>query len=124
MQRQEFNKAATVFRDAFLCELIFLKYNAILPECERTYTSLDAFLRAGYTFRHMKAIETFKPYLSPIDGIGIDKAWQEYCKRTDGPNVLYFEQYSTKNVSKEREKELKALALERIEGILKFAEHK
>lgn len=107
----EFNKSATEFRNAFLCELIFLKYNACLPECERTYTTLQEFLRAGYIFRHLKAFDTFRDHLPTGERVAIDKAWEEYCN---------FEQYSDKN----NEADLKKLALERIEKILKFAEHK
>lgn len=124
IQRQEFNKAATEFRNAFLCELIFLKYNAGLPECERTYTSLDEFLRAGYIFRHLKAFDIFKDHLPAKERDNINKTWKKYCHHPDNPEVLYFEQYSTKNVSKEREKEFKELALKNIEAILEFAEHK
>jgi hypothetical protein len=123
-ERKRFNEAAKIFRNDFLLEIAFLEHNTALPGNERTYTTLDEFLRAGYTFRHLKAFETFKPYLSPVNRKGIDKAWQEYCCRPDDPNALYFEQYSTKSVSREREEELKRLALERIEAILKFAKHK
>jgi hypothetical protein len=123
-QRQEFNNAAAEFRNAFLYELIFLKHNACIPEGERTYTTLNEFLFAGYVHRHLKAVEIFRNHLSTKDRANIEKTWQKYCKRPDDPNVLYFEQYSTKNVSNERERELKELALERIEEILEFAKHK
>ena len=86
IQRQEFNKAATEFRNAFLCEIIFLKHNARLPECERTYTTLNEFLQAGYIFRHLKALEVFKTYLTTYDKIAIDKAWKEYCCHSDNQN--------------------------------------
>lgn len=120
----EFNKAAFAFRDAFLQETTFLKNNTFIPGGERTYTTLNEYLFAGYVHRHLKSFEVFRKYLSSIEMAGIDKAWQKYCKHPDDPKVLYFEQYSTKNVSKEREKELKDLALQRIEEILKFAKHK
>lgn len=122
-QVTEFNKAATRFQLAFYNELIFLKHNAIVGKMGST-DNLGECLFSGYVHRHLKAFEIFRNHLSVEDRAGIDKAWQKYCKHTDKPEMLYFEQYSTKNVSKEREKELKDLALENIEGILKFAKHK
>jgi len=120
----EFNKAATDFKNVFLYELIYLKYNARIPEGERTYTTLNEFLFAGYVHRHLKAYEIFRNHLSAEDRIGIDKAWQKYCKHPDDPNTLYFEKYITNNVSKEREKELMELALKNLESVLEFAKHK
>jgi hypothetical protein len=107
----EFNKAATAFRNAFLCELIFLKYDAHLPECERTYTNPQELLRAGYSFRHLKAFNIFRDYLSNKEKVAIDKAWKEYCK---------FEKYP----SKDNEADLKKVALKNIEKILQFAKYK
>jgi len=107
----EFNKATAVFRVAFLPETAFLKDNTCLPECERPYTTLNEFLRAGYTFRHLKALNTFKGYLPSEERMAIDRAWEKYCN---------FAQYSDKN----NEAELKKVALENIEEILKFAKHK
>lgn len=106
-----FNKAATAFRNAFLCELIYLKYNACLPECERTYTTLQEFLRAGHIHRHLKAFDIFRDHLSTKERVAIGKVWEEYCN---------FEQYS----NKDNEAALKKVALQNIEKLLKFAEHK
>ena len=110
LQRQQFNKVATEFRNAFYPELIFLKHNAIIDECGSS-DSLEGFLRFGYLHRHLKALETFKTYLTPEERIATKKKWEEYCN---------FTQYSDKT----NEAELKKLALERIEKILKFAKHK
>ena len=118
----EFNNAAAIFRDVFLPETTYLKHHANIGGLGSSH-NLHETLSVGY-LRQLKALEIFKIYLSSKDKKGIDKTWQKYCKHPDDPNVLYFEQYSTKNVSKEREEELKALALERIEKILKFAKHK
>jgi len=122
MQRQEFNKAAAEFRNVFLPETTFLKHHANIGGLGSS-NNLHEILNSGY-LRQLKALEIFKSYLSSKERANIDKVWQEYCRRTDDPNVFYFEQYSTKNVSKEREKELKELALQKIEEILKFAKHK
>jgi hypothetical protein len=109
--KEEFNKAATEFRNAFLCEITRLKHNVPLPECERSYTTLREFLWAGYIYRHLKAFEIFRNHLSAKDRAGIDKAWAEYCN---------FEQYSNKG----NEADLKKIALDKIENLLEFAKHK
>jgi len=121
-----FNKAATEFRNAFLHELIFLRHNASTPEGERTYTTLNEFLQSGYIHRHLRAFEIFKDYLSSSDRVDIDKAWQEYSCHPNNPGVLFFEQYSWKvaNKGKDHEKQLKVLAMNRIEKILEFAKPK
>jgi hypothetical protein len=118
----EFNNAAAIFRDVFLPETAFLKYHANIGGLGSS-NNLHEILSSGY-LRQLKAFETFKPYLSPVNRIGIDKAWQEYCRHPDNQETLYFKQYSTKNVSRDREAELKNIALERIEKILEFAKNK
>jgi hypothetical protein len=123
LQRQEFNKAATEFRNAFYAELIFLKHNAIIDECGSS-DDLGEFLKFGHLRSHLRAFEVFKTYLTSKERADIDKAWQKYCHNPDNPDTLYFEQYSTKNVGHEREIEIKKIALDRIGKILKFAEHK
>jgi hypothetical protein len=67
MQRQDFNKAAALFRDAFYPDLIFMKHNAIVAE-KGSADNLSLFLSAGYLHRHLKAFETFKNYLSAEEG--------------------------------------------------------
>jgi hypothetical protein len=106
----EFNKATTIFRNAFSNELIFLKHNAIVGKMGST-DNLGECLRAGYIARHLKAFEIFKTYLTPKERMAIEKKWEKYCN---------FAQYS----DKANEVELKKLAIERIEEILKFAEHR
>jgi len=110
IQRQEFNKAATEFRNAFYPELIFLKHNARIDGCGSS-DDLGEFLRFGYLHRHLKAFETFKTYLTSEERMAIKKKWDEYCN---------FTQYSDKT----NEAELKKLALKGIKKILKFTEHK
>jgi hypothetical protein len=124
-QRQEFNKAAAIFRDAFLPEITFLRHNANIGGLGSS-NDLDELLRFGYIHRHLKALEIFKPYLLPKKGEDIDKAWQEYCCHPDNQNVPFFEQYSWKvaNKGKDYEKQLKILALNNIEKILEFAKPK
>jgi hypothetical protein len=98
-RREDFNKAATEFRNAFVHELIFLRHNASIPGGERTYTTLNEFLQAGYIHRHLRAFEIFRDYLTTKERAGIDKAWKEYCHHPD-TNILWFEQYSWKAANK------------------------
>jgi hypothetical protein len=120
----EFNKAASIFQNAFLPEIIFLKHNARIS-CAGSSDNLQEFLHFGYTRRHLKAFVAFRPYLSSKKKRCIDQAWQEYCCHPDNPKITFFEQYSWKvaNKGKDYEKELKSLALSRIEKILEFSKH-
>lgn len=118
----EFNKASSTFRNVFLPETTYLKHNANIGGLGSS-NNLHEILFSGY-LRQLKALEIFKIYLSRKDREGIEKAWQNYCKSQSDHTVLNFEQYSTKNANREREKELKQLAYARINEILKFAKHK
>ena len=122
-QIQEFNKAATEFRNAFLPELIFLKHDAAVEKIGST-DDISEVLRFGYIHRHLKALEVFKDYLFTEDRADIDKAWKQYCYNKDNPEILFFEQYFTGSGSKSEKEAKKTLALERIEDIIKFAKHK
>jgi len=121
MQRQEFNKAAAIFRAAFLPDLIYLKHDARV-EGAGSIDGLNVFLSHGYLNRHLKAFEIFNAYLSPKEREGINKAWQEYChydiERETSPHWAMYAEKTWEG------KDTKELALERIEGILKFAKHK
>jgi hypothetical protein len=124
-KRQEFNKAATIFREAFLPEITYLRHNANIGNLGSS-TNLNELLFYGYVHRHLKALEIFKPNLSRKDRVGIDKAWKEYCCHPDNPKIPFFEKYSwmVANKGKDYENELKTMALNRIENILKFAKTK
>lgn len=120
---EEFNKAATEFRNAFLPEIILLSHNAKIDKCEGS-NDLDHVLSSGYIKRHLAALEVFKNYLSTEERIDIDKAWKNYCYHPKIEAYPWFEQYHTPGRGKEGVDDKKKLALERIENILKFAEHK
>ena len=123
-RNEEFNKAASKFRNAFLPEIIFLKHNARISSAGSS-DNLQEFLLFGYTRRHLKALVAFKPYLAPKKKKGIDQAWQEYCCNPDKLDELYFQQYSYKSTERETiGEQCKQLALERIEKILEFSKHK
>jgi hypothetical protein len=124
-QRQEFNKAAAIFRDAFLPEITFLRHNANIGSLG-SGNDLCELLQFGYIDRHLKALEVFKPHLPPKKRKNINKAWQEYCCHQINSSIPFLEQYSWKVANKgmDYEKQLKILALDRIEKILEFAESK
>jgi hypothetical protein len=126
IQRQEFNKAASVFRDVFLPETTFLKHNANIGGLGSS-NKLHEMLRAAY-LRQLKAIETFKDYLSAADRESIYRAWDEYCHPNGVPTDenekrdFRFNDYSTiedKKTGKARE-----VALQKINKILEFAKFK
>jgi len=82
-QRQEFNKAAATFRDAFRYEIAFLGYNTGINGAQSTDCSIAQFLRTGMVQRHTEALITFRNYLPPLQRRSIDKAWKEYQNQAD-----------------------------------------
>jgi hypothetical protein len=122
-RKEEFNKSATEFKDSFLPEIIFMKHDANIGDI-RSADDLSEVLRFGYLHRHLKAFEVFRNYLSAGDKVGIDKAWKQYCYCDEKPEMIFWEKYFTGGRPKSDVEAKKALALERIEGILKFAKHK
>ena len=103
INRQDFNKAATEFRNAFIIQLNFLKYNVNFGSGDTS--NIGEYLKAHYVKSHLVAFEVFRNYLSTKERKAIDKAWVEYCN---------FNQYSNN----------KDLALKNLEDVLKFAKHK
>jgi len=80
-------------------------------------------LKAAY-LRHLEAITIFMDSLTTRQKTKVNTAWQTYCHHQDNKNELNFDQYSYK-ASGKTEKDiihLKALALERIEKLLKSVE--
>lgn len=119
----EHNKAVSDFKNAFLPEIIFIKHGQRAPECGTT-GDLSEVLEFGYANRHLKAIEVFKAYLPTEDRMGIDKALERYCRYSDKPENIFFDQYFTSGKTQKEIDSIKELALERIEEILRFAKHK
>ena len=121
IQRQQFERAAAEFRNAFIPETTFIKYNANVGGLGSS-DDLNEVLSHGY-LRHLKAIEIFKPHLITENKRYIEQAWREYCHHPE-TDILWFEQYSWRvaNKGNDYEKQLKDMALSRIEKILKFAE--
>jgi hypothetical protein len=103
INRQDFNKATTEFRNAFIIQLNFLKYNVNSGSGDTS--NIGEYLKAHYVKSHLVAFEVFRNYLSIKERKAIDKAWIEYCN---------FNQYSNN----------KDLALKNLEDVLEFAKHK
>lgn len=108
-QRQDFNRAADKFHDAFINQLNFLEYNTNTGTGDTS--NIGGYLSAHYVGTHLKAFRIFKNSLSDTDRAAIDKAWEKYCD---------FTQYSDKN----NQEKMKALALVRLNDVLKFTKHK
>lgn len=119
-RQDDFDKAATKFRTAFLPEIIFLKHNAKING--GSSSDLGEFLRSAY-LRQLEALTIFKTNLPSEKEKGINDAWKEYCHHPENTKILWFEQYSWKvhGKGKSSEDSLKNLALKRIEKILDFA---
>jgi hypothetical protein len=119
-RREEFEKAAIAFRNAFLPEIIYFKHNAKVTGAGSS-NNLCELLRAAYIHRHLKAFETFRMYLPPRDQEKFEKAWKEYCRFDvpGEPERPFFEMYYEKTWEGQPTKEL---ALQRINKLLSFME--
>jgi len=82
-KREEFNKAAAAFRNAFLPEIVYLRYDVGMAKAASTDSNLAQFLKAGLVNRHTEALGIFRAYLSNRQRRNIDKAWQEYQTKAD-----------------------------------------
>ncbi|MBC8417156.1 MAG: hypothetical protein H8E10_01005 [Desulfobacterales bacterium] len=103
INRQDFNKAASEFRNAFINQLNFLKFGVNTGSGDTS--NIGEYLKAHYVGYHLSAFEVFRNYLTPEERVAIDKVWEKYCN---------FAQYSNN----------KDLALKNLKEILKFAKHK
>lgn len=80
----EFNKAAAAFRDAFLPEILLLRYGVGTPEVGSSDGGLANILTVGLVNRHIKALNIFRGYLASRQRHAIDKAWEDYQAYVDG----------------------------------------
>jgi hypothetical protein len=111
----EFNKAAATFRSAFIKEQRFLSYDSL---ADRTGTNACDIIKAAIN-RHEIAMIRFKPFVCKAQLDDYEKAWNEYAG-----NSKHFEQYSGSNINIFEAQKRRALALSRIENLLKFADPK
>jgi hypothetical protein len=119
---ENFKKAATKFKCAFLPEIIYLRHNANIGR-GGSPSDLGEYLRGTY-LRHLEAITVFMDSLTNRQKSRVNEAWQVYCHHQKNKDELNFEQYSHKAPGKTNKDIIhsKALALERIEKLLKIAE--
>ena len=123
-KRQEFNKAAAQFRNAFLGETLYLRDNVRIKGVG-TSTRTNEVLNTAI-FKHMKALVRFEPFLSVKEREVMYRAWDEYCHPEGTPQDqskkrdFRFNGYMDIEDSKGGE-EAKNIALQNINKILEFA---
>ena len=123
--RQDFNKAAAIFRSAFIEEkrLLSQRHTYDVVTKKGVYDILKAAI-----IRHEKAMIRFREYLTEREKRCFDKAWKEYYSEGEANYCLC--DYETKFDEKtgkpdlEFEKGLMKLALTRIDELLKFTKPK
>ena len=105
----------------FSPEIIYLRHNANIGRGGSS-NDLGEYLRAAY-LRHLEAVTVFMGSLTNRQKNKVNDAWQAYCHHQKNKGELNFEQYSHKASGKTGKDiiHLKALALERIENLLKIA---
>jgi len=120
IRKQEYYKAASIFRSAFTKEL------RMLQECEVTGDAREDNILASLNkarIRHENALIRFRPYLKKTKQISIDQAWKEYCHPQGGdPNQMPgpFDEYF---IDLNMDDSIK-LAISKIEALLEFAKFK
>jgi hypothetical protein len=109
INRQDFNKAAAKFRNAFINQLNYLKSDVNTGSGDTS--DIGEYLHSHYVSYHLSAFEVFRSYLTPEERMTIDEAWKKYCN---------FAQYSDKN----KKAKMKKLALKCLKDVLVVAKHK
>ncbi len=119
-RRKEFNEAAAKFRSAFKDELL-----ALNPALSRNSVDTAELLETAFD-KHRMAVFDFSPFLPSKSIKGFDEAWHEYYRYDNAPEGIIhgLAKYSGVGHGYEEKRRLRLLAAERIEKILKFAEHK
>ena len=117
---KEFNEAAAKFRTAFKDELL-----ALNPALSHNSTDTAEFLETALD-KHRHAVFDFKPFLSSESVQGFDKAWNEYYRYDNAPkNIIHgLNKYSGIGHGYQEKMRLRLLAAERIENLIRFANHK
>ena len=119
MRKQEFYKAAAVFRLAFIDEIRILK-TAFHPE-NMDDTFVQSML-SDASAKHENAYMAFSPYLSARQRRKFNEAWKDYCcpesgNRAEDPSPFI-------DYIRETRLDLSIrLALEKIDKLMEFAKH-
>ena len=122
MQRQQFYKAASVFRSVFVDEIIICREIA----SEELGEDLIGDVITSAIGKHERAMILFRPHLDNSLLVGFDKAWNEYScrnKSTELNNNPILSEYGTTFDIKE-EKKMRHLVHSRIERLFEFASMK
>ena len=115
----KFNNAAEKFKEAFTEEVRFINRDYAVDRAGRDIPEI----LAAAADKHEKAFVVFKDgFLSKFQRTEIEKAWKTYTGDDKLMGKYTFRQYATHNKFKDAEN-IRRLALERIEEILKFAKH-
>jgi len=116
---KEFNEAATKFRDAFKDE--FLALNPTLSKC----TIDPAVLLKSSLSKHGTAIFDFKPFLGK-DADRLEQTWQKYYRHDEFPEIDRegLAKYAGNHCTYEEAYRRRLCAIQNIECILSFANHK
>ena len=119
MRLQEFNKAAVVFRSAFVEQIQFLDHFYAVDRAGRDIPDV----LAAAADKHEDALFIFKDgFFSKKQRGEIEEAWKIYTGENKTMGKYTFSQYAT--INKLKEEDMRKLALERIKRLLKFAEPK
>jgi hypothetical protein len=118
-KRQEFNKAAAAFREAFMNERLFLDFRHAPEESE--YQSAFDIIEPAIQ-KHTEAMYRFSHYLSWWEKRCFSRAWRRYAHDSapgkGEPDTPFFKMYAERVWEGKNTKEL---AIERIDRLLKFA---
>lgn len=120
IRRQEFNQAASLFREAFFPERLLLDIRHA-PEGTDQKTAMDIIEPAIQ--RHTEAMLRFAEYIPRWQTYCFTRAWNQYAhyKVKGEPDTQYLAMYAEERWDG---KDTKELAVERIDKLLKFAKRK
>lgn len=119
-KRQEFNKAADNFREAFLTEkrLLDIRHAPVEFENKSALEIIEPVIQ-----KHTEAMLRFIHYLPWWKKLSFTRAWNQYAhyKVKGEPDTPYLAMYGQE---KWDGKDPKILAIKRIDKLLKYAKHK
>ena len=118
-KRNDFNKAAETFRDAFNETLLLLNPQSFIDkQGEDTY----AILQKNIIKQEKVALE-FSQILSKRKRKAFDRAWKEYCYDDNNQNTIFLEKY-TSHGSIIKNQKARTVAFDRINKLMEFAKPK
>ena len=115
-KRQEFNKAADIFRADFIDEIFMLRKNIISGD-----TFISNIITDSIYIRHEKSKIIFESFLTNKELSGFNKAWEDY-KNCENNFFLSNQSYHPADIS--NRKEFSRFYLNHIEILLNYAKPK